>query len=74
VIRHALAILERPAQGAAGGSLEHALGFEVYEKKSFEDQNPEREPREVRCADVDGDGRTDVTLLVHDKLIVYLQE
>jgi len=74
LVRHALAILERPSQGAAGGSLEHALGFEVYEKKSFEDDNPEREPREVRCADVDGDGRTDITLLVHDKLIVYLQE
>ena len=74
LVRHALAILERPTQGAPGGSLEHALGFEVYEKKSFEDDNPEREPREIRCADVDGDGRTDVTVLVHDKLIVYLQE
>lgn len=74
VVRHALAILERPSLGGTGGSLEHALGFEVYEKKSFEDDNPEREPREVRCVDVDGDGRTDITLLVHDKLIVYLQE
>ena len=46
----------------------------VFEKKSFEDQNPEREPREHRCADVDGDGKTDLVLLVHDKLIVYLQE
>jgi hypothetical protein len=67
--RHALAILERE-----GSSLVQALGFEVFEKKSFEDQNPEREPRELRSVDVDGDGKTDLVLLVHDKLIVYLQE
>jgi hypothetical protein len=67
--RHALAVLERD-----GTSLSHALGFEVFEKKSFEDQNPEREPRELRCFDIDGDGKADLALLVHDKLILYLQE
>ena len=67
--RHALDILQRD-----GASLAHALGFEVFEKKAFEDENPEREPREMRCSDVDGDGKTDLSLLVHDKLVVYLQE
>jgi len=69
LVRHALAILE-----CDGPTLSHALGFEVYEKKSFEDENPEREPRELRCADVDGDGKVDIALLVHDKLILYPQE
>ncbi len=67
--RHAIDVVERD-----GASLKHAIGFEVFEKKAFEDQNPEREPREMRCFDVDGDGRQDLVLLVHDKLIVYLQE
>src|SRR5262249_22797311 len=67
--RHALAILER-----GGSELTHALGFEIFEEKTFEEKNPEHEPREIRCVDVDGDGKADLAVLVHDKLIVYLQE
>jgi len=32
------------------------------------------EPREVLVADVTGDGRNDLVLLVHDRVLVYPQE
>ena len=66
---HALALL-----GREGGELAQRLFFEVYEKKTFEQDEPEREPRELVAADFDGDGKQDLALLVHDKLILYLQE
>lgn len=66
---HALALL-----GREGGELAQRLFFEVYEKKTFEQDDPEREPREIVAADFDGDGKQDLALLVHDKLILYLQE
>ncbi len=67
--RHALVLLQRE-----GGELAQKLAFEVYEKKTFEQDEPEREPRELVAADFDGDGKQDLALLVHDKLILYLQE
>jgi hypothetical protein len=66
---HALVLLE-----AAGDELRHGLGFEVFEPKPSHAMSQQREPRELLCTDVDGDGRTDIALLVHDKLIVYFQE
>jgi hypothetical protein len=67
--RHALVLLQR-----AGGELVQQLAFEIYEKKTFDQDEPEREPREIVAADFDGDGKQDLALLVHDKLILYLQE
>ncbi|MBK7644780.1 MAG: VCBS repeat-containing protein [Planctomycetes bacterium] len=66
---HALVILRREA-----GELAQELAFETYEKKTFEQDEPEREPREIVAADFDGDGKQDLAVLVHDKLILYLQE
>jgi hypothetical protein len=48
----------------------------------FEPKPPERaaarggrrEPHEILMADVTGDGRADLLLLLHDRLIVYPQE
>jgi hypothetical protein len=61
---------------SAGGQwrFEHALGFPVFESRTFEGDDPEREPRELAALDVSNDGKTDLALLAHDKLIVYLQE
>lgn len=55
-------------------ALEFALRFRVYEQRLFESERGGQEPREVLLADVTGDGRTDLALLVHDRLIVYPQE
>jgi hypothetical protein len=34
----------------------------------------QREPREVLVEDLNGDGKDDFALLVHDRLLTYLQE
>ncbi|MGQ0551616.1 MAG: FG-GAP repeat domain-containing protein [Planctomycetota bacterium] len=52
----------------------HALRFPIFEGRLFEEGRGGREPREVLVADVTGDGRQDIALLVHDRIIVYPQE
>jgi hypothetical protein len=69
VSEHALVIL-KPALP----SLRAALGFRVFEQKSFRRDSEGREPRELSCADFSGDGKDDLALLVHDKLILYIQQ
>ncbi|MSR62222.1 MAG: VCBS repeat-containing protein [Planctomycetes bacterium] len=67
---HALVLFERN-----GRELRHALGFRVFESALFDDDGQSaREPRELVAADFSGDGRADLAVLVHDKLVVYLQE
>ncbi|MBI1849357.1 MAG: VCBS repeat-containing protein [Planctomycetes bacterium] len=53
-----------------------ALDFRVFEEKSFRSSQFRRtpEPREGVIADVTGDGRQDLVLLVHDRILVYPQE
>ncbi len=51
------------------------LNFKVYEEKSF--QGPNRtgtQPREAVIADVTGDGRPDLVLLCHDRILIYPQD
>lgn len=51
------------------------MNFKVFEEKSF--QGPNRtgtQPREALIADVTGDGRPDLILLCHDRLLVYPQD
>lgn len=54
----------------------HATHFPVFEEKSFTSENGGGgvEPREARIADVTGDGRHDLILLVHDRVLVYPQD
>ncbi len=57
------------------GALTHVLQFPIYEESIFErDGGGGREPRELLLADLTGDGKTDIALLVHDRLLVYPQE
>lgn len=57
------------------GELAHVLQFPVYEESIFErDGGGGREPREVVIADVTGDRKPDLAILVHDRVIVYPQE
>jgi hypothetical protein len=52
----------------------HAFHFKVFEEKSFEGHEGGIEPRESAIADVTGDGRADLILLVHDRVLVYPQD
>lgn len=57
-------------------SLRPALVFQVFEEKSFtrEDERGDFEPRESIIVDVTNDGRPDLVLLVHDRILIYPQD
>jgi hypothetical protein len=53
----------------------HALSFKVFEEKSFsEGREGGTEPRESVIADVTGDGKPDLVLLSHDRVLIYPQD
>lgn len=55
-----------------GGELLKALHFQVFQGKRFSDAPDSRgDPREAVIGDVTGDGRDDLVLIAHDRLIVY---
>jgi hypothetical protein len=57
------------------GALHHVLQFPIYEESIFErDGGGGKEPRELVIADLTNDGKLDVALLVHDRILVYPQE
>ncbi|WP_145271136.1 FG-GAP repeat domain-containing protein [Tautonia plasticadhaerens] len=56
------------------GELRPGLSFQVFEQKSFNNLDDLIEPREMALGDVDGDGRTDLALIVHDRILVYRQD
>jgi len=75
--RHAMALLAWDARERA---LRRSLQWPVFEAKSFGGSRFERgpeasvEPRECAVGDVTSDGKPDIVLLVHDRVIVYPQE
>jgi hypothetical protein len=49
--------------------------WQVFEERTFRSRRNEAiEPREAVVADVTGDGKADLIVLVHDRLLVYPQE
>ncbi len=52
----------------------HHLEFKVFEEKSFRDRDSLVEPRDLALGDVDGDARTDLILIVHDRVLVYRED
>jgi len=62
------------ASATAPNSLERALSFKVFERKSFRDGRDLIEPRDLGIGDVDGDHLADLVLLVHDRILVYRQD
>src|SRR5262245_12713591 len=49
--------------------------WQVFEERTFRSRrNDMPEPREAAVADVTGDGKNDLIVLVHDRIIVYPQE
>ena len=67
---HLIDILTYPG----GSELHRALTFKVFEKKSFRDRDSLVEPRDMVVGDVDGDKKTDLVLMVHDRILVYRQD
>ncbi len=59
---------------AGEAELDRALAFKVFEQKSFRDVDGTIEPRDLALGDVDGDGRTDLILIVHDRVLIYRQD
>jgi hypothetical protein len=58
-----------------GPSLLPAVNFKVFEEKSFQDEDSAGlEPREMLISDVTGDGRADLLLLTHDRILLYPQD
>jgi hypothetical protein len=56
-------------------SVKHATYFMLFEAKTLAgSEAPGAEPREVLVADVTGDGRADLLILAHDRLLVYPQD
>ena len=54
--------------------LNRAISFKVFERKSFRGGGDPMEPRDLTVGDVDGDGRTDLVLLVGDRILMYRQD
>lgn len=49
--------------------------WQVFEERTFRSRrNDMPEPREAAVADVTGDGKNDLIVLVHDRILVYPQE
>ncbi len=49
--------------------------WQVFEERTFRSRRGDStEPREAAVADVTGDGKNDLILLVHDRILVYPQE
>jgi hypothetical protein len=57
-------------------ALARGVRFKMFESKSHDggDRRAGREPRDIVVADVTGDGKQDVILLVHDRILVYPQD
>jgi hypothetical protein len=70
--KHLIEVLGR----GADNRWESRLHFKVFETDEHYQgrKGPPLEPRETMIADVTGDGKKDLILLVHDRVLVYPQE
>lgn len=56
------------------GELKKAMSFHVFEEKLFRSFENSVEPRDLSLGDVDGDGKTDIVLIAHNRVLVYRQD
>ena len=53
-----------------------AMQFRIFEEKTYRGRSrraPVIEPRELKIADVTGDGKSDLVTIIHDRIIIYPQ-
>jgi hypothetical protein len=59
----------------SNGKLVPATRWQVFEERSFRSRRSDLpEPREALVTDVTGDGKKDLVIVVHDRILVYPQE
>jgi hypothetical protein len=54
-----------------------AMRFKVFEDKSYRESRQQGagvEPRQMKVADVTGDGKADLVTIIHDRIIIYPQD
>ncbi len=51
-----------------------AITFKIFERKNFRNAGDTIEPRDMAIGDVDGDGRADIVLVIHDRVVVLRQD
>ncbi len=52
-----------------------ATRWQVFEERTFRSRRGDQpEPREALIVDVTGDGKNDLVVIVHDRILVYPQE
>jgi hypothetical protein len=55
-----------------------AMRFKIFEQKSYRESTSRAkasvEPRELKIADVTGDGKEDLVTIIHDRIIIYPQD
>jgi len=60
---------------SSAGKLVPANRWQVFEERTFRGRRGDQsEPREAMIIDVTGDGKNDLVVLVHDRILVYPQE
>jgi hypothetical protein len=59
----------------SGGRLTPANRWQVFEERTFRGRSGDAtEPREALIVDVTGDGKNDLVVVVHDRILIYPQE
>jgi hypothetical protein len=59
---------------AGDPDLLQATVFKLFERKTFRNAGDVIEPRDMTIGDVDGDGRADIILIVHDRVVILRQD
>lgn len=63
----------KEAAANSRNALEQALSFRVFEEKSYSRRATNLGPKQMIIEDIDGDNAADLLLLIHDRILLYLQ-